>query len=107
MKPTPLPSASCRTTRRRAQGLPRAVERGEGGGGIVAIGRVQGIVGVVPVGGIEGIIRREGLRGILRIVRRILTGWIEDIVVALVFLIEVLLRSAKEGVTTRSKAIRI
>ncbi len=46
---------------------PRAVERGEGGFGIVAIGGIQ------------------------RIVRRILTGWIEDIIVALVLFEEVLL----------------
>ena len=70
---------------------PRAVERGEGGVGIVAIGRIQGIIGMVLVGGIEGIIRRKGLRRIQRIVRRIFTGRIEDIVVALVLLREALL----------------
>lgn len=55
-----------------------------GGVGVIAIGEVQGIVRMLLVGGIEGIVRREGLRGIQRIVRGILTGWVEDIVVALV-----------------------
>jgi len=51
---------------------PRAVERGEGGGGIVAIGGIQRIVGMVLVDGIEGI------------VGRVATGRIEDIGIAIV-----------------------
>lgn len=74
----------------------RAVERGEGGVGIVAVGGIEGIVervvirridgvaGIKPVSRVEGIIRCEGLRRIQRIARRILTGRIEDIVVALI-----------------------
>ena len=61
----------------RPGGSPQAGKRGEVGAGGIAIGKAQGI---------EGIIRREGLRGIQRSVRRILTGWIEDVVVALIFL---------------------
>ena len=105
---------------------PRAVERGEGGAGIVAIGWIQriiwmvlvgeieGIVGSIAirwidgvavikaVGGVEGIFRRIGLRRIQRIVRRIPAGRIEDVVVALVLLREVLLGTG--GSTTRSKS---
>lgn len=80
--------------------------------GVIAIGRVQRIVRVVLVGGIEWIvrgiairwvdriagiiavrgvkriIRRVGLRRIQRIVRHILIDWIEDVVIALVLLVE-------------------
>jgi len=63
----------------------------EGIVGRVAIRRIDGVAGIKAVGRVEGIIRREGLRGILRIVRRILTGRNEDIVVTLVFLREFLL----------------
>ena len=70
---------------------PQAVERGEGGVGVIANGRVQWIVGVVPIDGIEGTIRHESLSGIQRIVRHILTGLVEDVVVASALLIEDLL----------------
>ena len=70
---------------------PQAVERGEGGVGVIANGRVLWIVGVVPIDGIEGTIRHESLSGIQRIVRHILTGLVEDVVVASALLIEDLL----------------
>ena len=47
--------------------LPRAVERGEGCVGIVAIGRVQRIVGVVLVGWIEWIVGNIAIRWIDRL----------------------------------------
>lgn len=90
----------------------RLVQWFEGGGGIVAIGGVQGIIRIVLVGRIKRIIGRiaisrvDGIPGIelvcrikrivgsiclcriQRVIRRIATGRIEDVVVALVLLIE-------------------
>jgi hypothetical protein len=80
---------------------PRAVERGEGGVGVITIGGVQRIVWIVPIDGIErivgcvairridgiagikavdrvaGILLREGLRGIQRSVGSVMIGRIE------------------------------
>jgi hypothetical protein len=54
----------------------------------IGIRGVHRITGIKAVHWVEGIIRSEGLGRIQRIVRGILSGRIEDIVVARIFLVE-------------------
>ena len=91
----------------------RTIQRSKRRSGIIAIGGVHGIIrivqvrriervvrtvairwihwitGIIAVRRVEGIVWRVGLCGIQRVVWGILIGWIENIVIALVFLREV------------------
>lgn len=99
----------------------RAIQRLEGGGGIIFVDGVQRILGIVLIDGIERIVRVvpvdrirrvagidlidrverivriDGVDGIQRIVRTVLIDRIEDIVVALVLRIEPLFGARRGG----------
>ena len=56
--------------------------------GTEPVGWIHRVPGIEAVRGVEGVVGRVGLCGVQRVVRCISTGRVEDVVVALVLLVE-------------------